>query len=305
VRSTTLNLALLLLTLGCAGQNSSTPTSRTPDSAPFQFRSGFEPATTVSGAHRSASNTWVESLQGRDGQAAFSWPGDLPGDPSRSGFFYLVDGDEDIRSIIETRIDDATGRGSTRALYQAVLKDHQSTASRARNQYSLLNSREDVFAEGAVRYWLKLQPNLKEILPAGSWRQVMEWREQGDLYRKAVMIMPDAATGEPYWTVFADFGPRWDRDWTAENRAIRVPLGEWILLEAYWKEGSGSDGRLLVKINCQTLADHVGRTRNQGPIFSVDLFKVYAAPESLALGPSYQWIDDVEVSSTLSNAGCP
>jgi hypothetical protein len=249
----------------------------------------------------------VEALDGLDGQTGSSWVKDLPGNSNRDGFFYLVAGGKDIHAIVETRIDDVSGPAGkpTRALYQAVLKYDQSTDSEARNMYLLWNDATDSFAEGAVRYWLMLQPNLREMLPPGSWRQVMEWREAGNLYRKGVLILPDVATGQLYWSVHGDFGPSWKRDWTVENRAIPVPLGQWMLFEAYWKEGSAGDGRLLVRINCQTLADHVGRTRDRGPIETVHLFKVYAAPESLAVGPSYQWIDDVEVSRTLSSANCP
>ena len=302
MRSTTLSSAVLLLVLAPAYAGSdSSPSTRHSTSA--TFRAGFEAATRLSGAYVTSADIWSEALRGQDGETGFTWPG-----AAYANFAYLVEGTEDIASIVETRIEDVTGHGGqpTRALYQAVLQDHQSTAmGRARNMYSIRNTRADFLGEGAVRYWLKLQPDLQEVLPAGSWRQVLELREEGDRYRKAVMIKPDTVTGELLWRVHGDYGPVWITDWAVDNRTIPVPLGEWMLLEMYWKEGSGSDGRLLVRINCQTVADHVGRTRYQKPISYLQLFKVYAAPASLALGPSYQWIDDVEMGSTLPSASCP
>ena len=302
VRATTLSLAVLLLLLAPVYAGPDSPASLGRSTTSSTFRASFESTTILSGAYVSATETWVEKLLGRDGQTGFSWPR-----ASWSRFAYLADGSDDIGSIIETRIDDVTGHDGqpTRALYQAVLRDNQSTVGHSRNMYSVRNGPTDVFAQGTVRYWLKLQPDLKEVLPAGSWRQVFELREEGDLYRKAVIILPDATTGKLYWRVHGDVGPTWTPDWQVNNRTVPVPLGEWMLFEVYWKEGSGSHGRMVVRINCQTVADHVGRTRYQGPLDAVHLFKVYASPESLALGPSYQWIDDVEVSTTLAGATCP
>jgi hypothetical protein len=296
---TTATLFFILLT-GCVSPKIIDPPSNFSRNG--EFRSGFETATVLSGAQRSPSDTWVESLTGLDESAGFTWPDDLPGGLSGSKFYYIVDGGEDIASIVETRIDDVIGHtgASTQALYQAVLADHQSMPSRARNMYSLQNNSRDDLKEGTVRYRLMLQSNLKDIMPGGAWRQIIEWREENNRYRKAVLILPDENTGVLYWRVHGDFGPGWDRDWTIDNRTISVPVGEWMLLEVYWKEDPGSAGRMVVRINGQIIADFSGRTRNNGPLESLHVFKVYTGAESLALGPAYQWVDDVELDSTLS-----
>ena len=36
-----------------------------------------------------------------------------------------------------------------------------------------------------------------------------------------------------------------------------------------------------------------------------DVFKVYASEELLALGPAYQWVDDVELRAEPALGSCP
>lgn len=271
-----------------------------------RFRSGFGGGVAVVGPLVSPSSRWIAELSGTDLETGFAWPADLPAGRVSSRFYFNVDGAEKIETIVETRLDGVTGPAGeqTTALYQAVLQDHQSVPSRARNMFSLMNDAEDSLKQGQVSYWLKLQPNLEAVLPPRAWRQFIEWRETDNRWRMAVNIKRNRETGKLHWTVHGDFGPTWDRAWDVSNDSIPVPVGEWFLFEAYWHQGT-TDGRLLVKINCQTIADHVGRTQSEGPLESIHVFKVYTGADSLALGPAYQWIDDVEFRDELTPTICP
>ncbi|MEW5742036.1 MAG: hypothetical protein AB1938_24185 [Myxococcota bacterium] len=269
------------------------------------FSSGFEAGTTLSGPEV-VDSRFVGQLGGRDSETGASWGDGLPG--ARRGFFYLVASSEDIGAIIETRLETVPGRSGapSRALYQAVLADHQSTGSRARNMFVLLNDDADALGRGYVRHALFLQPDLEDqLLPRGAWRQVIEWWETGNAYRLGINLQRDEATGALFWSVHGDFWPNWQRDWTIENLTAPVPVGRWGLFEARCVHAAGDDGRLQVKVDCVVVAGHVGRTRAAGRLDALHLFKVYAAAESLARGPAWQRIDDVALGDSLPDATCP
>ena len=85
-------------------------------------------------------------------------------------------------------------------------------------------------------------------------------------------------------------------DWRIDNETVPVPVGEWFLLEAFLKGSSSSDGRFLVKVNGETIADHKGRTNLTDTMRIWSTFKVYT---SGAAKPAFQWIDDFEIWSDI------
>ena len=82
-------------------------------------------------------------------------------------------------SVIEREIG-PHGRESRvlRLVNKADDPDHSSTS---RNEFSFFAPNPpNEYKEGYVRYWMKLQPNLAELLPSGRptpWYMILEWKE--------------------------------------------------------------------------------------------------------------------------------
>ncbi len=269
--------------------------------AKLVFSSGFEGSVRLAKPRVNKSRIWVQSLIGADSKTGFKWPEDLPGKNPSNDFWYEVSGNSNLPDFIDTRIDSVIGPygTKTKALYQEIKKDDPNFRHLSRNAYLLFNAKEeDVLKECYVRYWIKLQPNLKEIMPKNSWRMVMEWREQEDKYHTMLVITrPAENNNKPTWVLKAHIGTRGRRptDWHIFNKEIPVPLGQWFLLEAYWKHSESPDGRYIIRVNKKVIFNYRGRNKIKNKNKSWHIFKIYTPVEALKLGPAYQWIDDVEI----------
>jgi hypothetical protein len=167
-----------------------------------------------------------------------------------------------------------------------------------------------------VSYWMKLQPDLVEKmnnLPAGpgisgggTWRAVFALKTGGQTswggpadngdYRIEAYVMTYGG-GQPYWVVLGDNaaggGAPAANQWWVENRNVRVPVGEWFKFEIFWHRSGGTDGRVWMAIDGQTVVDRRGA--NMGawnmPINRIMAPLLYTGSAM----PVYQWIDDVQV----------
>lgn len=292
-------IAFILIT-GLASGVSSDPgiaAFAPPPPGLWTFNSDFESDISV-GSPEIANGEWRQSLQsGSTGRPSWS---SLPG-----YFAYLVRSSEDLSKFAATRIEEVAGPDGapTSALYQEVLRDNPGTRANTRNAYTMLPP-VALLDSGVVRYRMKLQSNLEEVLPPGesSWRMLMEWREAepgpGKTrhgYRIALYVMRGGPTLA--WKLEAnDLLPRDRVEWTLNNDVVPVPVGEWFTLEASWIRSTGRSGRIAVRVNGKEVFDRVGPTSKGGRLHQWHVFKVYTGANSLARGPAYQWIDDVEMS---------
>ncbi|MGQ0802378.1 MAG: hypothetical protein ACT4PI_00720 [Actinomycetota bacterium] len=256
------------------------------------FASRFEDGVVVE-PPEVVNGTWRFPITGCD--AGFCWEDDLPGSRT-AAFFPLLPGSHPIDGVVETRIDTVTGPAGadTRAAYQEVTTDARGDpdAGRVRNQLPVFWTDD----QGYAAYDLLLQPDLRDVMPTGegSWRYLVEWREAGDGYRMWLGLRR-RPTGDLFWEIQAQRDPPGGpTDWAFENHTVPVPVGEWARLEVYW-DLDPVDGRLWVGVNGQTLFDHHGRTRLEAPLAAVHLLKVYTGANSLAHGPAYQWVDNIEM----------
>ena len=94
--------------------------------------------------------------------------------------------------------------------------------------------------------------------------------------------------------------PTINTEWTEDNTEVSVPIDEWFDVEVFWRQGNENDGRLWLAINGEEVFDFQGRTQHAyrpQDLKFWSIFKLYTGLNSLAKGPVYQWIDDVEIRS--------
>jgi hypothetical protein len=260
----------------------------------LQFASSFEPPVSVSPVVENGA--WHFPITGDD--RGFDWHSDLPG-TGWNAFGTLVPSDQPIDDYVRTDTRPVIGPNGSRtnALFQEVLQNAEfSPGRRARSQFIIRQLRR----RGSVSYWIKLQPNLKKVMPEGhvAWRFLEELRgnmpgEPTD-YRMSIGLLR-RPTGPIQWEVAArQLRPTYRKDFTLLATKPAVPIGKWFRLTTSWLI-SRHHGYLRVQVNGNTIADHEGRTQRNVPINSFQIFKAYASDSTLARGPAYQWIDDVEI----------
>jgi len=253
------------------------------------FKSGFEGRVNIVSVGKR------HKISGAD--ESYVWPNDLPGAGNRNFFNYIVSGKKDYNQFINTDIVTVTGRYGqpTRALYQAILKNDKDTRALTRNQYNMYPSlTADTFKQMYVKYWLKFQPDLDEIMPKNSWRMMMEWFESGDDYRFNLQVIRTHQGGGLKWKLLGQIlKPKREYDWLEINDQIQVPVGEWFLLEVFWKHSSEPDGQILVKINGKDLFNHIGRNKLNSRLSVLMPFKCYGRTDYS------QWIDDFEIWDSI------
>jgi hypothetical protein len=256
------------------------------------FASGFQNPVSVPGPVVRNDN-WRFPIVGADRH--FAWQSDLPGPHA---FIPVVPATEPVEQYADTRIERVDGPHGTptRALYQEVTREAKFTPhARVRNQFPLRKPGR----RGKVSYWVKLQGNLKRLMPKGerSWRFLMELRGvhgQPSDFRITVGLI--RRKHEPIaWKVAGDrLRPSYHVKWHVKRTRPRVPIARWFHLKVAWLIDR-NDGRLRVRVNRRTIADFRGPTRLDRPVDSVHIFKVYTGADSLEHRPAYQWIDDVEL----------
>ena len=259
------------------------------------FDSGFQRPVAVL-APRIRHDNWRFPIVGADRR--FAWQSDLPGGGPHA-FIPVVPASEPVDQYAATRIERVVGPHGTptRALYQEVTREGKfKPRARVRNQFPLRKPGRS----GKVDYWIKLQGNLPRLMPRGerSWRFLMELRgshggPRSD-FRISVGLIRHKA-GPIAWKVAGDrLRPHYRVKWHIRRTRPRVPIGRWFRLRVAWVIDR-TDGRLRVMVNRKTIANFRGPTRLERPVNAIQIFKVYTGAESLAQGPAFQWIDDVEL----------
>jgi hypothetical protein len=257
------------------------------------FASGFQkPVAVLAPVIRN--DNWRFPIVGAD--RGFAWQSDLPGPHA---FIPVVPASEPVDQYAATRTERVMGPYGkpTRSLYQEVTRDAKlAPRARVRNQFPLKRERR-----GKIAYWIKLQGNLRRVMPPGerSWRLLMELRKSHGGRRRSdfrISVGLIRRPGRPIvWRVEGDrLRPSYKVKWRYSGTRPRVPIGRWFRLKVAWLIDR-SHGRLRVIVNHAPIARYHGPTRLDRPVNSIQIFKVYTGADSLAQGPAYQWIDDVEL----------
>jgi hypothetical protein len=280
------------------------------------IKSGFEPSTNIPAD--------ISDIKGIDASTGHSWD-DNPAWIEKSNFVYIISGGKKAVDFMNSEIVEMTGpKGdTTKVLHMQNKLDDPDNSSTSRNEYSLFASQSGtVYAEGYVRYCMKLQDNLDEIIPLdknAGWYMIMEWKEPNsgikysdqqcadmagcskvgsNNYRINIGIDKEAGSNKLFWIINGEAPqPCRCREWTIRNKSVPVPLGAWFLVEAYMKKHA-SDGRVYFAVNGTVVCDTTCRTQHKDnplPLKFWSIFKLYHGEDWRANGPTNQWYDDLEV----------
>jgi hypothetical protein len=264
------------------------------------FASGFEQPVTI--RPRIKNGSWRFPIRRAD--EGFRWQSELPGGGPHA-FFPIVPGWKPVDRYVATRLERIRGpRGGapTRALYQEVTRNGKfHRKQRVRNQFPTHWRRD----RGSVAYWIRLQSNLAQLMPRDGehyWRHLMEfrgsWGHRTD-YRIWIGLVRGPRGHLLHWRTTGELRPRKGGriiDWTHNARRPRVPRGRWFRFKVRWVLDR-AHGRLKATVDGVPIVDYRGRTRLSDRLDTEQIFKVYTGANSLAHGPAFQWIDDVELRS--------
>jgi len=316
VRSLGLGLTCLVLFCGSAlGQGR------------LLLKSGFEGAVRVTEA--------MTDITGVDSESGFDWDA-TPAWIDSSRFVYLVQKDKTLRDYMASSIETLAGPygNPTRVLCMQNKADDPDHRSTSRNEYSFFVKPEpEDYREGYVRYWMKLQANLRELIPqdrATPWYMIMEWKEPNsgisksaaeckacgerpggsNNYRINVHIRRAAAESEFRFYLTGEHPqPCRKTEWTYLNPDVEVPLGRWFQVEAYMKKHAAAgrvyfavDGQVVLDTNVTRPAGFTGRTEhadNPLPLRFWSPMKNYHHMAWNHAGPVSQWYDDIELWSSF------
>jgi hypothetical protein len=314
---------LTILTISCSANE---PVDDPADGGVLLFKSGFEAGVTISPDRY--------DIHGADGQ--YGWD-TTPAWVKSSNFVYLVNDPGRLSDFMESSIVPVAGPDGkeTRALCMTNKADDPSQQSTSRNEYSFFSKNPpDDYTEGYVRYRMKLPEDLDKRIPwekESSWYVIMEWKEpdsgnrlskeecqdccaagQGGTnnYRININLKKDKNSDELHWDIRGERPqPCRVEEWSYVNRNVKVPLGEWFLVEAYLKKDA-TDGRVYFAVNGQVVLDtdiirpagFTGRTQHPDhplPLLFWSPLKNYHNMEWNARGPISHWYDDFELWSSF------
>lgn len=250
-------------------------------------------------------------------------------------FAYVIGRGRKVTDFMDSLIERQVGPQGhdTRVLRLVNKADDPEHTSTSRNEFSFFApSPPKEYYEGYVRYWMKLQANLAELVPstkATPWYMILEWKEPNagtaksaqackeccgapaggtNNYRINIGLQRKAGATGFEWIIRGERPqPCRVEEWRHENATVKVPLGEWFLVEAYLKKHV-RDGRVYFAVNRRVVLDtamtppkgFTGRTEhpdNPLPLRFWSPMKNYHGMEWNAHGPVSQCYDDFELWS--------
>ncbi len=124
----------------------------------------------------------MSDITGLDRVSGFDWD-KAPAWIESSRFTYLIGREKKLTDYMASYIESAIGPHGNRTHILCLQNraddpDHGSTS---RNEYSFFGRKPpDEYRESYVKYWMKLQGNLKDLVArdeASPWYMIMEWKE--------------------------------------------------------------------------------------------------------------------------------
>jgi hypothetical protein len=274
-------ILVLVVTFFSACQSSS------KEKAPFKptllFKSGFEDNVYIDETAYSDSEDY-RYIRGEDLQSKFNWPINILG-ANDSALHYI---DDDEHHAVMSQIQTVVGHDGT--LTKALYSIENYNLGVTQCPYEILNI-QDGESDLYVKYWIKMDSS--SLVQPDMWRAIFEYKtkdyQENEGFRLIAFIYTDD-DGIPYWHFQGDRNPQ-EPIWEIDNKKVAVPLDEWFLTEFYWHWSEGDDGKVIWKINGETIAKHHGATtRNSKPIDFIILTQIYGDAN-----PKYQWVDDIEI----------
>ena len=264
--------------------------------AKLLFKSSFDPGTNLimPRSHK---------LVGKDNVSGYTWPDDLPGNPSKNFFNYVIGNYNNYLDFADTKIDNVSNvpnSTATKALYIEFKKDDPNFVSYSRNQYvmwwnSSSNDMVQRLNQGYIKYKMKSHIDKESDV---NWSLPLEWKDENDDGFRFGLYIIDASKDIPYWRAQGQYmvnGGLGSVVWSKDNFTIPVPEDEWFEFECFWYAvPNSSQGRLKFAVNGQVIFDITDQMKDPAQptkMFYFSPFKVYGAAW-------YQWITDFEYWDT-------
>jgi hypothetical protein len=272
-------------------------------SAKLLFSSGFEGSTALSAPGDCYGTGCWQNIVGMDSITGFYWPPNVWGG-GKTRFQLLADASVDATTIdhyMINRIQTVTGHDGkpTRALFSQIKRSGccgtRSQGDRPTQNPLMLQPIGET-SDLYIRYWLKFQPDLPQMLVPPNWRVVFEFKTAGD-YRVIASVVTWGIGAPLSWHIIGDNeangGLKYQRFWEAYNTTVPIPIGQWFKFEVFWHRSSGSDGRVWMAVNGRGIVDHYGPNMgvNKAPIDRIMMPNLYSG----SAYPIYQWIDDLQI----------
>ncbi len=252
-----------------------------------------------------------QAITGSDPTTGFTWPPVVNG--GTAGYQLLVDppgslNPPDVYDYMYNELDSIVGHNGmqTQAMFSRVLQS--GCCGRDSSQDAQSGSTQEPYmifpgtdpGEMYISEWMMLQPDLPQVMSAGTWRDLFEWKTTDMDYRIQLSIL-NYGGGALHWVMSGDAQvPSYQEFWRIDNTTVPVAAGEWFKLEVYWKRSSGSDGRVWMAVNGQVIGDQYGPNvgANGSPVNRIMASQLYSG----SVYPIFQWVDDLQVWSTFPSA---
>lgn len=289
------------------------------------LKSGFEPSVSVT--------LDMSDIMGVEQVSGFRWDAS-PLWIESSRFVYLVNRNKKITDYMASFIETDVGPygNKTHVLCMQNKADDPDHGSTSRNEYSFfMKPVPNNYREGYVKYWMKLQSNLGELVPKDKvtpWYMIMEWKEPNSGIRKSaeeckkrgerpggsnnyrinINIRREENTSKFRWYITGEHPqPCRKKEWVYLAPEASVPLGRWFLVEAYMKKHA-TEGRVYFAVDGQVVLDtdittpkgFTGRTQHATNPLTLKFWspmKNYHSMNWNRTGPVSQWYDDFELWS--------
>jgi hypothetical protein len=289
------------------------------------LKSGFESPVRVTGD--------MGDLMGSDHGEFKGWDA-TPAWIESSRFVYLVGRDKNLSDYMKSFITQMTGPfgNTSHVLCMQNIDDDPDHKSTSRNEYSFFGRKPPHdYKQGYVRYWMKLQADLADRISldrSTPWYMIMEWKEPNsgvkysdsqcraagegpagsNNYRINIGIHRSSGSKDFHWLVIGQHPqPCRKTEWSYTNPHVKVPLGQWFLVEGYMKKHA-TEGRVYFAVNGEVVIDtdqiqpngFTGRTQHADNPLELRFWsplKNYHSMDWNRQGPVSQWYDDFELWS--------
>jgi hypothetical protein len=177
------------------------PAGTPPGPGGLLFKSGFEGGTAIGTPYDCYNNGCWQAITGTDG--AYTWPPQLAGGTTDAAFQARSGGGNPTPSTLSNyvlnQIQAGAGRNGSRALYTEI---RASGGDYTQDPYIITPASDP--SSLYLSYWMKLQPNLGQLLDVPySWRVLFEWKTAGD-YRVSLNIRRPPDGGPLRFETWAD-----------------------------------------------------------------------------------------------------
>jgi len=216
----------------------------------------------------------------------------------------FIAGPNKIAKLTEFEIKNTTGRDGnmTRVLYQGLLQQSEILVEKDKSSNRRYRSSENAFEfsikpdtkQSYSRYWMKIQKDFKTIAKDGAHRNIMVWSNKTDAWTINLIVTKEKSL---YWIFKYVTDSGQNTILFEKNTDVPVPIGEWFLLEVFWRQSKTDQGKIQVAVNKNILFNIKGRNIAKENMNSWKIFSLKY--QNLQHGPAWQYIDDLEIHSDI------